>query len=206
MLTLAKSSEAQELVGIYNKTNKSKKPEATVYFTHDLKREKENVAPAAGVLELHRESLKKIHKISQSSFIRVCDMLDNGEEPEIGDSLRSEYWDIKKVFERSLRREMYLGDQEELYFELNLPRDKNTWGGTFTCIGNSGAGKTRWVVDLCIRYLRATKPHARRTIIWISPEWEIDKTLKPLKSKAFTFSVIGVDISEQALRVAKEAY
>ena len=200
MLTLQKDGDAQELVGIHNKTNKSKKPEATVYFTHDLTPEKENVAPAAGVLELHRESLKKIHKISQGSFTRVCDMLDNGEEPEIGDPLRSEYWEIKKTFERSLRREMYLGDQDELYFELNLPRDKSKWGGTFTCIGNSGAGKTRWVVDLCVRYLRATKPHARRTIIWLSPEWEIDKTLKPLKAKGFAFNVIGVDISEQALR------
>ena len=200
MLTLQKDGDAQELVGIYNKSNKSRKPEATVYFTHDMNSEKENIALAAGVLDLHRVSLKKIHKISQGSFIRICDMLDNDEEPEVGDSLRSEYWEIKKTFERSLRREMYLGDQDELYFELNLPRDKSKWGGTFTCIGNSGAGKTRWVVDLCVRYLRATKPHARRTIIWISPEWEIDKTLKPLKAKGFAFSVIGIDISEQALR------
>ena len=44
MLTLQKDGEAQELVGIHNKTNKSKKPEATVYFTHDLTPEKENVS------------------------------------------------------------------------------------------------------------------------------------------------------------------
>ena len=37
-------------------------------------------------------------------------------------------------------------------------------------------------------------------MIWISPEWEIDSTLKPLKHKRYAFSVIGVDISEQALR------
>ena len=51
------------------------------------------------------------------------DFMDEvGEEPEVGDPLRSEYWDMKKVFERSLRREMYLGDSPDVRFELNLPR------------------------------------------------------------------------------------
>ena len=200
MLTLVKDKSAQELVGIYSNSSKSRKPEATLYFTHEAAPEKENVAPARGVLALHKDSLKKINKISQTSFEVICEMLDSGAEPEVGEPLRAEYWDMKKVYERSLRREMYLGDQKDLRFEINLPRDKNTWGGTFTCVGNSGAGKTRWVVDLCLRYLRATKPHARRTIIWCSPELSIDRTLKPLKHQRYSFNFIGIDISQQALR------
>lgn len=200
MLTFVKDAKAQELVGIFSNSSKSRKPETTVYFTHDLKPEKQNVAPAAGVLELHKDSLKKINKVSQTSFDHICSMIDEGAEPEVGEPLRSEFWDIKKVYERALRREMYLGDQNDLRFELNFPRDKTKWGGTFTCVGNSGAGKTRWVVDLCIRYLRATKPHARRTILWLSPELEIDKTLKPLLHKRYAFNVIGIDISQQALK------
>ena len=151
MLTLVRDPDAVELVGIFRNKSRSKRPEKTVYFTHDAAPEKQNVAPAAGVLELHRDSLKKINKISQASFERICGMLDSGEEPEVGDALRSEYWDMKKVFERSLRREMYLGDSPDVRFELNLPRDKETWGGTYTCIGNSGAGKTYWVVQLLLR-------------------------------------------------------
>ena len=200
MLTLVKDSKAEPLVGIYSNKTKSRKPEAMLFFTHDLSREKENTAPAAGVLELHRMSLKKINKISQTSFEHICTMLDLNQEPELGDPLKSEYWEIKRVFERSLKREYYLGDQDELRFELNLPRDRTTWGGTYTCIGNSGAGKTRWVVDLCLRYLRGTKPYARRTIIWVSPEYSIDKTLKPLKEQRYAFNVIGIDISETALK------
>ena len=150
MLTFVKDSSAVELVGIHRNSNRSRKPEATVYFTHDGSPEKANVAPAAGVLELHRDSLKKLNKLSQASFETICTMLDQGVEPEVGDSLRSEYWEIKKVFERSLRREMYLGDSPDVRFELNLPKHKEKWGGTFTCIGNSGAGKTYWVV---LRYL-----------------------------------------------------
>ena len=200
MLTLVKDKSAVPLVGLHRRSSRSARPESTVYFTHGTSAEKGNVAPASGVLSLHKDSLKKLHKISNASFARICSMLDEDEEPEVGDPHRSEYWELKKVYERALRREMYIGDQTELYFELNLPRDKSTWGGTFTLVGNSGAGKTRWVVDLCLRYLRATKPHARRTIIWVSPEWEIDKTIKPLKDKRLAFNVIGIDVSEQELR------
>ena len=85
MLTLVKDKSAQELVGIYDKSNKSKKAEATVYFTHDISREKENVAPAAGVLAMHKDSIKKLNKISEASFKLICDMLDAYEEPEVGD-------------------------------------------------------------------------------------------------------------------------
>jgi len=200
MLTLVKDKSAQELVGIYSNETRSKRPEATVYFTHDMRPEKENVAPCAGVLALHKNSLKKINKISQTSFDRICTMIDSGAEPEVGEQLRSEFWEIKKEYERALRREMYLGDQSKVRFELNLPRSKDVWGGTFTCVGNSGAGKTRWVVEFCLRYLRATKPHARRTIIWISPEWEIDKSVQPLKDPRYNFNVIGIDVSEQAVK------
>ena len=77
---------------------------------------------------------------------------------------------------------------------------KNKWCGTFLLVGNSGAGKTRWVVDLVMRYLRATKPHARRTVIYVSPEYSIDRTLAPLKKKSFAFNVIGIDVSQQELK------
>ena len=200
MLTFVKDKSATEVVGIYSKRNRSSKPETRVYYTHNGKSGKGNIAPAAGVLALHKDSLKKIHKLSNKSFETICTMLDTNEEPEIGDPHRSEYWELKKVFERALRNEVYLGDQDELYFEHNLPRDRSKWGGTFTAIGNSGAGKTYWVVQLLMRYLRATKPHARRTIIWMSPEWDIDKTLKPLKAKSFAFNVIGIDVSQTELK------
>ena len=41
---------------------------------------------------------------------------------------------------------------------------------------------------------------SRSAVIWMSPEWDIDKTLKPLKAKSFAFNVIGIDISQQELR------
>ena len=148
------------------------------------------------MLALHKASLKKVHKLSNADFERICVMIDTNEEPDSGEKLRSEYWELHKVFERALRNEMYLGDQEDLYFEHNLPRDKSKWAGNFFLVGNSGAGKTYWIVQLMLRYLRATKPHARRTLIYVSPEWGIDKTLLKLKDKRYAFNVIGIDVSE----------
>jgi hypothetical protein len=199
MLTLQKDKNATAIVEVHRHGTRSKKAESVVYFSHDAKGEG-NVAPAAGVLALHKDSLKKIHKISNTDFDRICVMIDTEDEPDVGDSLRSEYWELKKIFERSLRTEMYLGDQHDLYFEHNLPRNKDVWSGTFLLVGNSGAGKTYWMVQLFLRYMRAVKSFKRRTIIYITPEWTLDTTLRPLKDKKYRMNVIGIDVSEKALR------
>ena len=199
MLTLVKDPSATRIVEIHKRSNRSKKAYANVYYTHNGVAQG-NVAPAQGVLALHKDSLKKIHKLSNTDFERITVMLDTGEEPDVGEPLRTEYWELKKVFERALRNEMYLGDQDDLYFEHNLTRDKSKWNGNFLVVGSSGSGKTYWVVQLILRYFRATKPYARRTVIFLSPEIDIDKTLKPLRAKRYAFSVIGIDVSEQALR------
>ena len=199
MLTLQKGPRTVQIVEIHQKSTRSKKAAGKVYFTHD-KGAQGNVAPCAGVLALHKNALKRIHKLSNADFERLCVMVDTREEPDVGDSLRNEYWEIHKAHEKALRTEMWLGDQDDLYFEHNLPRDRETWGGNFLMVGNSGAGKTYWVVQLLLRYMRATKPHSRRTIIYISPEAEIDTTLKPLRDKRFTFNTFFIDVSEDAVR------
>ena len=109
MLTLISSDkETTKIVSIYSNVNKKKRrPVATVYFTHDVKSvEKQNVAPAAGVLALHKKGLKKINRITEAEFEQIATMLDEEEEPD--GSLRSAYWNIKPIFDRALRREMYL--------------------------------------------------------------------------------------------------
>ena len=202
MLTLHKDKTATQIVEIHKKSTRSKKAHSTVYYSHASRKAKGNVAPAAGVLALHKNALKKIHKLSNADFARICVMIDTNEEPDVGEPLRSEYWELHKKYESALRTEMYLGDQDDLYFEHNLPRNKATWSGTFLLVGNSGAGKTHWVVQLMLRYMRATKPHSRRTLLYVSPEWSIDRTLKPLKDRRFAFNVIGIDVSEQAVRAS----
>ena len=65
----------------------------------------------------------------------------------------------------------------------------------------SGAGKTRFVVDMILRYWRSVEVHSRRPVIWISPELTLDKTLKPLRDNhAFDMWFHGIDISEKNLK------
>ena len=61
MLALQKSDDATEIVGIYKGTKgyKRRKPQASLYFTHSENTDSGNMAPAAGVLQLHREAIKK---------------------------------------------------------------------------------------------------------------------------------------------------
>ena len=199
MLTLIKTKDAVPIVGIYRGT-KNKKPEATVYFTHELDKDKQNVAAAQGVLHLHKGDLKKEFHLNDGDFREVCRMIDAAEEPEQGDPLKSEYWQILERYDELLQREMYIGD-DDARFEINFPRDKETWPGTMTCVASSGGGKTHFVVQMLLRYYRTVPMHQRRVCIWLSPELTIDKTLKPLRdNKKLSMWFHGIDISEQELR------
>ena len=200
MLTLVKSEGAVPIVGIYQ-GKRNKKPVATVYFTHEINEEDQNVAPCAGVLQLHKNGVKKELHLNDGDFAEVCRMIDANEEPEQGDPLRHAFWSVLERYERYLKREMFIGDDKESRFEMNFPRARETWPGTMTCIASSGGGKTRFVVDMLLRYLKSVEPHNRRAIIWLSPELTIDKSLKPLRDNhKWDLWFHGVDISEQELK------
>ena len=82
-----------------------------------------------------------------------------------------------------------------------FPRDRETWPGTLTAIASSGGGKTHFVVAMILRYLKSVDAHNRRSILWLSPELEIDKSLKPLRDNhKWDMWFHGIDISEQTLK------
>ena len=64
MLTLEKDETSHPVLGIYHNDIKNpKKPHQTVHFTHNLEQEQQNTAEAAGVLQLHRDFLKKKNRL-----------------------------------------------------------------------------------------------------------------------------------------------
>ena len=200
MLTLVKTDDAVPIVGIYSGA-KAKRPDETVYFTHHTKKENENVAKAAGVLHLHKASLKKEFRLNEADFKEVCRMIDEEQEPEQGDPLRSEYWQILERFENFLQREMWIGDDDGVRFEMNFPLKKSDWVGTTSVIGSSGSGKTYHVVSMIQRYFKAAPIHARRQVVWLSPELKLDKTLSKLRDNdRYKLWFHGIDISEQHLK------
>ena len=215
MLTLHKTADAVPLVNMHEiayhgkgkladkSGQRAKRQVGTVYFTHEDDEGIQNVGKASGVLHLHQADLQKRLHISKGDFEIIYRMLDDDAEPDLHHELRHQYWAVKHEYDRFLRREMFLGDEADLEFELNLPRKKDDWPGTMTLIGNSGAGKTRFLTDMLLRHLKGTPAYATRTIIWLSPELEIDKTLEAIKSERFNMFFHGIDISEKALRESK---
>jgi len=200
MLTLVKTKDAVPIVGIYS-GKKTKRPDEMVYFTHDTKKDNQNVASAAGVLHLHKPEIKREFRLNEADFKEVCRMIDDEEEPEQGDPLRHEFWQILERYESYLQREMWIGDDEDVRFEMNFPVKKDDWPGTMTCIGSSGSGKTYHVVEMIRRYFTATPVHSRRQVVWLSPELKIDKTLSKLRdNERYRMWFHGIDISEKNLR------
>jgi len=200
MLTLVKTKDAVPIVGIYS-GKKTKRPDEMVYFTHDTKKDNQNMASAAGVLHLHKSEIKREYRLNDSDYEEVCRMIDEEEEPEQGDPLRHEFWKILERYESYLQREMWIGDDEDVRFEMNFPVKKDDWPGTMTCIGSSGSGKTYHVVEMIRRYFTATPVHSRRQVVWLSPELKIDKTLSKLRdNERYRMWFHGIDISEKNLR------
>jgi len=200
MLTLVKTEDAVPIVGIYS-TKRAKKPDDTVYFTHNTDKDNQNVAKAEGVLHLHRNQLKREFRLNEADFQEVCRMIDAEEEPEQGDPLRHEFWQILERYESFLQREMWIGDNKDTRFEMNFPIKKEDWPGTITAIGSSGSGKTWHVVEMIRRYFKATSSHNRRQVCWLSPELKIDKTLKKLRDNdRYRLWFHGIDISEKNLK------
>ena len=147
MLTLVSTADAVPLVGIYEVAKKhpgskvvdkrqaaKKKQIGTVYFTHEMDVKNSNVSEAAGVLEMHKEHLKKQTHISEHEFAEIAQMLDDEEEPDMHHPLKHAYWNIRQNFDRYLQREMYIGDDPTSMFELNLPTKRRDWPGTMTLI------------------------------------------------------------------------
>ena len=193
MLTLVRTKDAVPLLGIYESnseksTSARKKRRGTVFFTHDQNPDNQNVSDASGVLHLHRAYLKKENHVNNYEFEEIAHMLDEEQEPDMHHPLKHAYWNIRQNFDRYLRREMFIGDDTDTVFELNLSTKKTDWPGTMTLIGSSGAGKTRFLTDLMLRYLRGTPDHSKRQILWLSPELEIDKTIEPLKAHRWASS------------------
>ena len=165
-LTLEDSPNATKVVGMYKRDNDtSKRPAATVYFSHDLAEEQTNHAEARGVLELHKDFLQKKNQINSQDFAEICEMIDAESEPDGHDPLRSAFWDIKDHYDRYLKREMWLGDEPEYEFRQEFPRDKDTWPGSMTLFANSGGGKTYYLVSMLLRYLKSVPDWQKRKIV-----------------------------------------
>ena len=129
MLTLVESKDAVPLLDIYTADPKKrgkqqsvrKKRIGTVFFTHDMDPDKQNVSDASGVLHLHKTALKKENHVNDYEFEEIAALLDEEQEPDMHHPLKHAYWNIRQHFDRYLRREMFIGDDPSTQFESWRP-------------------------------------------------------------------------------------
>ena len=69
-----------------------------------------------------------------------------------------------------------------------------------TLFANSGGGKTYFLVQMLLRYLKSVPDWEKRQIIYISPEATIDKSLEPLRAKKWQMWYNPVDVSHDAYK------
>jgi len=115
--------------------------------------------------------------------------------------LKSKFYEVRRDLNTRLYSELDLrGTDKEISWKY--PRDTKQWPTTSLVIGSSGVGKTHLVLSWIEEALKRKK---KRKFIYISPEFEVDETLKKLRNnKRWKNYFRGVDVSDKAFKDAEQ--
>jgi hypothetical protein len=110
--------------------------------------------------------------------------------------LKSKFYMIRKDLNNRLYSEIDLrGTNKTISYRFD--RDPKQWPGTKLVIGSSGSGKTYLVGSWITEALKAKR---KRNFIYISPEFNMDQTLKKLRnSKRYQKHFTGIDVSDESM-------
>jgi len=147
------------------------------------------------IAEFNTEEFRERFSITRKQADEIVTHLQSGTEPE--GSLQSIYFKVKTFISNSLYIEMDLRSSESQRIEINFPPGNDTWGELSIVCGASGSGKTWFIMDKVRRNLDGPKKNRRR-FIWISAEFNKDKTLVHLKKDKYRPYFTGIDVSEQS--------
>ena len=137
---------------------------------------------------LSRNDAKELKKSIQSDIV-----------PE--SKLKGKFYEIRRDLNQRLYNELDLrGTNKEISWKF--PQDPKQWATTSLVIGSSGVGKTH-LVRMWIE--EALKRKKKRKFIYISPECEVDETLKKLRNnKRWKNYFRGIDVSDKAFKDAEQ--
>ncbi len=139
--------------------------------------------------------LRDMFEISREQADSIFDHLERGETDPTNQKV---FFRIKKHINSSLFTEMNL-ENTDMKFELRFDKDNEKYSGHELLIGGTGSGKTTAVLMRILRNLSGPKSQRRQFLIF-SAQWEMDKTLKPLRNMKYEGNVTGVDCGEAAFK------
>ena len=115
--------------------------------------------------------------------------------------LKAKFYEVRRDLNQRLYNEIDLrGTNKEIHWKF--PQDPKQWGTTSLIIGSSGVGKTHLVRSWLEEALKRKK---KRKFIYVSPEFEVDETLKKLRNnKRWKNYFKGIDVSDKAFKEAEQ--
>jgi hypothetical protein len=189
MFTFSKTDEPLFYIGekpVYAQFEKDHKKRITPF------RDSQNFLDSERFRErytLTRTEAKVIKKAIRSDIV-----------PESG-QLKTKFYIIRKDLNCRLYSEIDLrGTKHTISYRFNA--DVKKWAGTKLVIGSSGSGKTHLVASWILRALKQKK---KRKFVYVSPEFNVDTTLKTLRnSKRFQNWFTGIDVSDETFKESEK--
>jgi len=192
MITLTKQPESSFIAWIYVK-NKRKQP----IFYHpyrdiSLRNSVDNLE------SFNTEVFRDRFRITKIQANEIIAHLKKKTEPE-EKTILNKFFKIKKYVEEALYSELDVSDLPNTKIMVDFP-DKG-WACTELVAAGSASGKTWYLKEKVLRNLLGPPKH-RRHFLWISNEFDVDRTLEILKKPKFQTYFEGIDISDSSIEQA----
>ena len=169
-------------------------------FTQFKKEEKKRIPPFRDSQKyLDSDEFRERYSLSRNDSRMLKKAIRSNIVPE--SKLKSKFYEVRRDLNTRLYSELDLrGTDNQISWKF--PQDPKKWATTTLVIGSSGVGKTHlvrsWIEE-------ALKRKRKRTFIYISPEFEVDETLKKLRNnKRWKNYFRGVDVSDKAFKEAEQ--
>lgn len=169
-------------------------------YTQFKKDDKLRIPPFRdGKQYLDGDEFRERYNLSRNEAKELKDSLQSDIVPE--SKLKAKFYAVRRDLNQRLYNEIDLrGTNKEITWKF--PKDPKQWATTSLVIGSSGVGKTH-LVRMWIE--EALKRKKKRKFIYISPEFEVDETLKKLRNnKRWKNYFRGIDVSDKAFKEAEQ--
>ena len=169
-------------------------------YTQFKKEDKLRIAPFRDSKQyLDSDEFRERYGLSRNDAKELKTSIQSDIVPE--SKLKGKFYEIRRDLNQRLYNELDLrGTNKEISWKF--PQDPKQWATTSLVIGSSGVGKTH-LVRMWIE--EALKRKKKRKFIYISPEFEVDETLKKLRNnKRWKNYFRGIDVSDKAFKEAEQ--
>jgi len=169
-------------------------------YTQFKKEEKLRISPFRDSKKyLDTDEFRERYNLSRNEAKLLKASLRSDIVPET--KLKAKFYEVRRDLNQRLYNEIDLRETDkEIHWKF--PQDPKKWATTSLVIGSSGVGKT-YLVRMWLE--EALKRKKKRKFIYVSPEFEIDETLKKLRNnKRWKNYFKGIDVSDKAFKEAEQ--